>query len=201
MALLFDLDGTLLDSTADLAAATNAARRHLDLAPLPVAEIGLHIGWGLSHLLHHTLPSAQHGSLPACREVFMAHYAAHLVDHSRPYPGVTAFLARQPERSLGLVTNKPGRFVGAIVRAMGWTDAFGAVIAGDTLPTRKPHPGPLLAALEQLDAEPDRSMMVGDSEVDREAAARAGVEFVAVGWGRVAPTTPRVVEDLATWTP
>lgn len=128
----------------------------------------------------------------------MTHYAAHLVDRSAPYPGVDAFLASQPRGSLGLVTNKPSAFVTPILDALGWNDRFGVVLGGDTLPTRKPHPGPLLAALDALGARAGSSVFVGDSEVDREASRRAGIPFVAVRWGRVAQDAPVVVDDLAT---
>ncbi len=192
---LFDLDGTLLDTDADLAAAVNAARAALDLPALAVDAVRPHIGWGLGHLLRGTLPAALHGRLAAAREHFHAHYRAHLLDHSRPFADAEAVLATLGPARCGLVTNKPGAFVDALVDRLGWR--FGVVVAGDTLIARKPDPAPLRHAAAALGVEPTAATYVGDSEVDLEAAANAGMHFVAVAWGRVASRAPRVIERFA----
>ncbi|MCB9537948.1 MAG: HAD-IA family hydrolase [Myxococcales bacterium] len=192
---LFDLDGTLLDTDADLAAAVNAARAALGLPALGVDAVRPHIGWGLGHLLRGTLPAAQHARLSAAREHFHAHYRAHLLDHSRPFADADAVVAALGPARCGLVTNKPGAFVDALIERLGWR--FGVVVAGDTLAARKPDAAPLRHAAEALGAEPSTVTYVGDSEVDLEAAAAAGTAFAAVAWGRVAPRAPRVVERFA----
>ncbi len=194
-AFLFDLDGTLLDTDADLAAAVNAARAALALPPLDVEAVRPHIGWGLGHLLRGALPPAAHPGLAEARRHFHAHYRAHLLDHSRPFADADDVLAALGPARCGLVTNKPGAFVDAIIARLGWR--FGVVVAGDTLAARKPDPAPLLRAAATLGVDPATTTYVGDSEVDLEAAAAAGVDFVAVAWGRVAARAPRVVDRFA----
>ena len=195
----FDLDGTLLDTDADLAGSVNAARAGLALEPLPVGAIHRHIGWGLGHLLAHTIPEGMHARLPEAREHFHAHYRAHLLDASRPYADAEAVLERLGPARAGLVTNKPGAYTDAIVAGLGWR--FGVVVSGDTLPERKPRPEPLLHAASVLGVAPARATYVGDTEVDLEAAAAAGMGFVAVRWGRVADRAPRTIERFAALLP
>jgi phosphoglycolate phosphatase len=185
-ALLFDLDGTLIDSDADLAAAANRARGALGLAPLPVPDVRRHVGHGLAYLLQHVVPADLHARLPEARDAFVAWYRAHLLDATRPYPGAAEALDVLRGHPLGIVTNKPAMFLDPIIAGLGWGDRFGVVVGGDTLPERKPHPVPLLHAIARLGATPGRALYVGDSEVDRETAAAAGVRFLCVGWGRAA---------------
>lgn len=191
--VVFDLDGTLLDSSGDLAVAANQVRRHFDLSPLTVAEVEGGIGWGLGHLLGHVLPEPLHPRLPEARAVFIDTYSNALLVHSEAYPGAAALL-RQLPRPVGLVTNKPMGFTTPILEGLGWS--FDVVLGGDSLPQRKPDPAPLLAALEQLGCAPEHALFVGDSEVDQATAAAAGVRFAAVPWGRVAPQATFVLPSL-----
>ena len=191
--LLFDLDGTLLDTLGDLAAAANAARAMFGLDPVPDAAVAPHIGWGLGHLLSHVLPASNHAEMEAARATFMAHYGTHLLVHSVPFPGAEKLMRRRGARFVGLVTNKPSRFVAPILAGLGWH--FDVVIAGDTLPQRKPDPAPLLAAIDGL-PDGQRAIYIGDTEVDREAATGAGLCFVGVAWGRIAKTETRVIHRL-----
>ena len=195
-ALLIDLDGTLLDTAADLAGGANAARAHFGLPPLPIEAVAAHVGWGLGHLLTRTLPVELHPRMEEARAAFHACYAAHLLDHSRPYPGASALLEawRGP---LALVTNKPRAYVVPILEALGWVESFQAVVTGDD--ARKPAPEALWRALEGLGVAPEDALFVGDSEVDRDAAAAAGVAFVAVPWGRVATERRASLVELAAW--
>lgn len=195
-AWLFDLDGTLLDSLGDLADAANAARAAVGLEPWPEADVARHIGHGLGHLLQGVLPAELHPRMGAARAAFIAHYRANLLARSRPYPGVQPMFDALGGAPLGLVTNKPGMFVDAILDGLGWSARFQAVVAGDTLAARKPDPAPLLHALDILGVTPARAAYVGDSEVDRDAALAAGVRFIAVAWGRVAGATAETVDWL-----
>lgn len=196
-AILFDLDGTLLDSEGDLCDAANRARAALGLAPLPEADIRGHIGYGLRHLLERVVPESLHGRLDEARAAFVAWYGAHLLDRSRPYEGAGEALRALRAHPLGLVTNKPSMFLDPLLEGLGWRGLFGAVIGGDTLPERKPHPRPLLYAIERLGATPERAVYVGDSEVDRATAAAAGVRFIAVAWGRIAPAMTGTLARLS----
>jgi len=197
-AVLFDLDGTLLDSRGDLADAVNATRAALGVEPLSDEVVGGHIGRGLTALLEQALPPLSPVEFQASRAVFIAHYSANLLNRSRPYDGVEAMFDGLKGYRLGLVTNKPSMFTHGILRGLGWDTRFEVVVCGDTTPTRKPSPEPLLLGLEKLGAAPASAVFVGDTSVDAETAAAVGAPFVCVGWGAQATQTPRahVIESL-----
>jgi 2-phosphoglycolate phosphatase len=197
-AVLFDLDGTLLDSRGDLADAANATRAHIGLAALSDEAVEAHTGSGMMALLRGVLPEVEPSALETLREVFVAHYRAHLLDRSRPFPGVDAMFDALAGAALGLVTNKPTMFTAPILEGLGWSARFGVVVCGDTTPWRKPSPEPLLHGLAALGVGADRAVFVGDTPIDAETAAAAQVDFVCVGWGRAAARTDpsRVVASL-----
>lgn len=209
-AFLFDLDGTLLDSKGDLADAANAARRALGLAPLSDAEVELHTGWGMAALLRGVLPEADASGLERAREVFIEYYRGHLAVRSRPYASVQAMFDRLAGHPLGLVTNKPSIFGRPLLEHLDWTRRFDVLVFGDTLTARKPSAEPLLHAIRALGRSPETCVFVGDTPIDRDTAAAAGVRFVCVAWGRAAApriaagaeavneTLPETIEDLST---
>ena len=182
-ALLFDLDGTLLDSSGDLADSANASRSYFGLPPLSDSVILAQVGYGLGHLLRGLLPLHLHPRLLEARGAVRDHYQDHLLDRSSPYPGADRLLRRYPG-PMALVTNKPARFTDPIIQDLGWSEHFELILSGDSLSQRKPHPAPLHFALEVLKARPDQALFIGDSEVDEEAAQAAGVPFLCVAWGR-----------------
>ncbi|MCA9538828.1 MAG: HAD-IA family hydrolase [Myxococcales bacterium] len=197
---LFDLDGTLLDTAGDLADAVNAARAGFDLPPLADAQVAANVGHGLGHLMRAALPAHLHDRVDEARARFMAHYDAHLLERARPCPGAEAVLAALPVARRGLVTNAPSVFLSRLLAGLGW--AFGAVIDGDVAAWRKPAPGGLLAALSRLGARPDEALFIGDTDVDRAAAAAAGVPFATVAWGAIKDASvPRLdrLDGLLTW--
>ncbi|MFN3198045.1 MAG: HAD family hydrolase [Bradymonadia bacterium] len=207
LAVIFDLDGTLIDSTSDIATGANMVREHFGLAPWPEADVAAHIGWGLGHLLVNTLPELGPEEVQAGRAVFLQAYGTHLLDHTVPYPMVPEALSAlsAADIPLGLVTNKPGMFLEPVLEGLSWQSTFGCVFGGDTLPTRKPDPGPLLEAAAALEVPPARCLYVGDTEVDAEAASRAEMPFACVPWGRAAEGVNRVdsstvdFDALAIW--
>ena len=198
-AILFDLDGTLLDSRGDIADAVNVARARLGAPPLHDDDVERFIGRGSTWLLRQTLPNPDATRIAEARTIFFEHYRAHPLDRSTPFRDADRALANFAAAGIpmGLVTNKPRQLVVRILDGLGWTSRFGVVLAGDDLPERKPSPVPLLAALDQLGAARCQTLFVGDTDVDREAAAAAGVGFVAVAWGRVAVHAARVIEAFA----
>ena len=203
-AVLFDLDGTLLDSRGDLADAVNATRAALGVEPLSDEAVGGHIGRGLTALLEQALPPLRPIELQASRAVFIAHYSANLLNRSRPYEGVNDMFSGLRGYRLGLVTNKPSMFTHGILRGLGWDTRFEVVVCGDTTPTRKPSPEPLLLGLEKLGAAPASAVFVGDTSVDAETAAAVGAPFVCVEWGAHAAQTPRAsvigaLSELPAW--
>ncbi len=186
---LFDLDGTLINTALDIAAAVNATRARYLLPALPPEEVEGAVGYGATELLRATLPAHLHAHLDEARELFVSAYEAHLCVHTRPYEGVEGALARLAHSGarLALVTNKPERLTLPLLRALGWQDRFEVVICGDTLAERKPHPLPLLTALERLHCAPSEALFVGDTEVDAHAALAARVPLALVPYGRAAP--------------
>ena len=200
-AIVFDLDGTLIDSFADLAAAINRTRADAGLAPLPQAEVTRHVGQGTEHLVRRTVPGPPEGEA-AAHARFLDHYDRHLMEATRPYPGAEAALDRLAGLALGLVTNKPLRQTEAILGALGWRGRFALVLGGDSLPARKPDPLPLLHFLAQVRCDPADAAIVGDGLVDIQAGKAAGMHTVAVSHGntgrdRLAAASPdRVIDDL-----
>ena len=196
-AYLFDLDGTLLDSKGDLADAANAARAALGLAALPDAEVERHTGWGMAALLRGVLPEADAAGLESAREVFVRHYRTHLTSRSRPYPGVAEMFRALAGHPKGLVTNKPSMFGEPLLAELGWTTHFDVRVFGDTTAARKPDPAPLLHAVSALGCSRADCVYVGDTPIDQETAAAAGVRFVCVAWGRAAADAASRIDDLA----
>lgn len=180
-ALVFDLDGTLLDTAPVLTAAVNAARALGAHPPLAVATVAPHIGGGLGALLAATLPPGYDEA--AARAAFHATCRARLLE-SRPYPDADAVVAALGSRA-ALVTNKPRTYLDALLAHLGWR--FAAVVDGDDPAGRKPDPGPLLHAAARLGVAPAAALAIGDSPLDRAAARAAGMPYRPVAWGHVAP--------------
>lgn len=197
-AVLFDLDGTLADTLADLAASVNFVRAGRGLPPLPDPEIAKHIGDGAEALMARTVAPLEGEALSAAARQFKAHYLEHCLDRTRPFPGIPETLQHLAGIPLGIVSNKPRLQTARIARAFGWEARFGAIVAGDDLPQRKPDPRPLFAALARLGAQAAGSWMVGDSTNDLAAGRAAGMRTLAVAWGlqpldRLLPLCPEAV--------
>ena len=183
-ALLFDLDGTLIDSGDDLAAAVNHVLHQDGLSAVSREQVLQMLGDGASVLVGRAY--AHHGrEKPAdALERFRAHYRAHCLDATRPYPGVEELLRRlAPERAVAVATNKPVAFARRIVEGLGLTPLVDEIVGPEDADAPKPSPGMLLAALERLGRDPEQAVMIGDSPTDVEAGHRAGTATVAVLWG------------------
>lgn len=177
LALIFDLDGTLIDSLPDITAAANATLGVFDQAPLSQATIAGFVGHGFGHFLDNvvqTYPNlAKHRS--ALDDQFMQNYIA-ASGQSVLFDGVAETLARLKQTyPLGLCTNKATLPTQAVLDGLGWQSMFDAVVAGDTLEVKKPNPAPLLHCLDQLGAR--KCLYIGDSEVDAETAQAAEIPF------------------------
>jgi phosphoglycolate phosphatase len=177
---ILDLDGTLLDTLDDLAAAVNAALDAVGVPRRPVEEIRGFVGEGARRLVERAV--APHGHLAeAALAAWWARYEAHCLDATRPYPGIPALLAGAG-RTLAVHTNKPGALARKILDGLGLLGHFAAVVGGDEA-ARKPDPTGTLEILARLGATPADAVLVGDSKVDAATARAAGVRFVAVTWG------------------
>ena len=187
--IVFDLDGTLVDSRLDLAQAVNLARAELGLSPLAVAEVLGMVGEGARNLVRRALGGAPEPELlERGFAAFLRHYDRVCLDRTRPFPGVDALLERLSARlPLAVLTNKPERFSRRIVEHLGWGRRFERVVGGDTLATRKPDPEGLRAIAARLGAPPAALLLVGDSRIDARTADAAGSGLVLVSWGFASP--------------
>lgn len=209
-ALLFDLDGTLVDSVPDIAPAIDAMLADLGRAPAGEDRVRFWVGNGGRMLVRRALAFDAAGvpdddpSLPAAMESFFAHYQRSNGRCSRLYPGVAEALDAFAARGLpmAVITNKPARYIEPLFSALGILHHFAVLLGGDSLPVKKPDPEPLVRACERLSIPPSRALMVGDSRNDIEAARAAGCPVVAVDYGYnygrpIALDRPdRVVSDL-----
>lgn len=184
-AVVFDLDGTLVDSRRDLAAAVNSVRRERGLEPLPVARVVTFVGEGARKLVRRSLPESVDGpAFESAFERFLECYYHRCLDETRPYPGIESLLDALAGRyPLAVLTNKPERHTRKILAGLGLCRWLRFALGGDSLAVRKPDPGPLLETARRLGAEPPRVLMVGDSATDAETARRAGAPAVLVRWG------------------
>jgi phosphoglycolate phosphatase len=192
-AVLFDLDGTLVDSLADIAASVNHVLAELGHPVLDLATIRGHVGDGARALVERCLPA---GLAPAAVDAallrYQARYRSHLVVHTRPFDGIAALLAdlRAGGVRLGVVTNKPEGPARALVAQLFDAGTFEVVIGEGPLRPRKPSPEPALFAASALGVAPPRAAFVGDSAVDVETGRAAGMTAIGVAWGL------RPAEDL-----
>ena len=187
-AALFDLDGTLVDTAEDLAAAANRMLAELGRPALPEEGIRDYIGKGVVNLVHRCFEATGGGTEEEQRhalKVFERHYLSGIAVRSRPYPGVLEGLdaLERAGVAMGCVTNKAGRFTEALLVATGLRRYFGVVVSGDTVERKKPHPDPLLHAAGKLGAVPSETLMVGDSRNDVLSARAAGCPVVVVPYG------------------
>ncbi len=188
--IAFDLDGTLVDTAPDLAAALNHALGQLGRPPVPAESVRAMVGAGAARLLERGLAASgpPEEVAPLVREGlphFLAHYRANIAVMSRPFPGVEATLATLADRGLRLAicTNKPESLTQALLEALGWSQRFAAVLGADSRPWRKPDPRHLLDTLAAAGGTPSRAAFVGDSPTDAATAAAAGVPFILVTFG------------------
>jgi N-acetyl-D-muramate 6-phosphate phosphatase len=186
-AILFDLDGTLLDTAPDMAAALNVLRVEESLPRLPFPEVRPLVSHGARALVRHGFPAAQGQWFESLRQRFLAIYAGSLAIETRPYGGVLEALAYLDSQAVpwGIVTNKPQGLTGPLLDQLGLRARAGAIVCGDTLPERKPHPLPLLHAAAQLSVEPAASVYVGDAEGDVLAAQAAGMRAYVALYGYI----------------
>lgn len=185
-AVLFDLDGTLIDSAPDLGAAADAMRTARGLPSLPLERYRPMAGAGARGMLRVAFDMApDHEDYEAHKEAFFVRYEACMTQRTRAFPEVGELLSALLQRGLswGVVTNKSQRFTTPLTQAMPLFATARTVISGDTTPHAKPHPAPLLEAARQLDLCPAMCLYVGDDERDIAAGRAAGMPTVAARYG------------------
>jgi len=179
--LLFDLDGTLVDSRADLINSVNLMLAELGREPLPDARVINFIGEGARLLVERALSANQNGEprnpdIDGALEIFRRHYREHLLDHTRVYPEVEQTLNRLDHIPKAVVTNKPYEFTMELLEGIGLSSYFEVVFGGDSLAERKPSPMMLVEAARRCGAQASDCLMVGDSRVDVEAGRAASMK-------------------------
>jgi len=186
--LLFDLDGTLVDSSEDITSAVNRALRRLALPELPPGRIAGFVGSGVQKLVARTLQAVQEsGADPALvrslTEAYLDEYGRHLLDRTRLYEGVAETLEALAWADMAVVTNKPERFSREILEGLGAARHFSHILGGDSLDARKPDPAPLLEVMKRCRAGAAETVMVGDSAVDVKAGKAASVLTCGIAAG------------------
>ena len=203
--LVFDLDGTLIDSRRDLADATNVVLAELGAAPLPVDRVTQMVGEGAPVLVRRALTAAGlDPATPGALDRFLAAYDARLLVHTRPYPGMAeALSALQAHATLAVLTNKPALPTARILTALELAPHFAHVVGGDSPHGRKPDPAGLLHIIGLTRTSPGLTVLVGDSPIDRETARRAGTKvcLARYGFGFTFPPGSLAAEDLVVDSP
>jgi phosphoglycolate phosphatase len=192
--VLFDLDGTLVDSAPDLLAAVNAVLADAGRARLDLQTLRPVVSKGARAMLTLAFPDDAVAQREARLPLMLAHYANAIARHTHPFAGIESLLARieGAGKRWGIVTNKSASLARAVVAAMHWSDRCAVLVGGDTLAVAKPDPAPLLHACAQSGIDPSACVYVGDDERDIQAARAACMPSVAALWGyRQAHEDPR----------
>jgi len=182
--LIFDLDGTLIDSRLDLVYSVNATLEHLGRAPLAHEVIESYVGNGVAALVHRALgPGAFEEQVKHAQEFFLDYYRAHMLDNTVLYPGVREALEALGGRSMAVLTNKPVRFSEEILKGLDAARYFRFVYGGNSFSCKKPDPVGVQTLLRDLGTSANEAMMIGDSAVDVRTARNAGIWSCGVSYG------------------
>jgi len=184
--VVFDLDGTLIDSALDLALSVNAVRDHAGMGPIDHPTIYSYVGNGAPRLIRLALgDDASQSLVDECVEFFYIYYRDHMLDNTTLYPGVQEGLdaIRANGKTMAVLTNKPVRFSETIVERIGLGEHFVRVYGGNSFDSKKPDPYGMNLLIEEAEASPETTMMVGDSSVDVLTARNAGTPCCGVSYG------------------
>jgi phosphoglycolate phosphatase len=187
--LVFDLDGTLVDTKDDIAEAANVTLRELGLPPQEPRVLWGYVGHGIRVLLERALGTAHGDLVEPGLAIFMPWYRAHLLDRSAVYPGLREVIATLAGEGVvfSVLTNKLADMSRAIVDGLGLGPTFPLLVGGDTLAVRKPDPAGLVRLIDAAGVAPGRTLMVGDSPIDVATGRNAGVATCGVLWGFSGP--------------
>jgi len=195
--LVFDLDGTLVDSKQDLALSVNAMRTEMGLAPLPHDLIASYVGHGVTLLVRRSLGTQATGeNVEKGLAFFLAYYRDHMLDHTSPYPGVAEALEKLGGHKMAVLTNKPVNFSREMLTRLGFASYFAYIYGGNSFPQKKPDPIGLHKLMEDLQISARETLMVGDSDTDVLTGRNAGVWTCGVTYGFGAHTLQKVSPDL-----
>ncbi len=184
--LVLDLDGTLIDSSLDLALAVNATRARFGLDPLSLDQVASYVGNGAEMLIRRSLqPDASDQSVRDGLQFFLLYYREHMLVNTKLYPGVREALEswRAAGKRMAVLTNKPVRFSRDLVAGLGIAEFFARLYGGNSFASKKPDPYGLKFIMRELRTTPDRTLMIGDSSVDVLTARNAGTACAGVTFG------------------
>jgi phosphoglycolate phosphatase len=201
--LIFDLDGTLIDSGIDLALSVNATLKELGRQPLPHDQIFSYVGQGAARLIEQALGAGC--TAEECEQglaFFLSYYRQHMLDNTVTYPGVREALAAFDGMPMAVLTNKPVRFSRQILEGLGLASYFRYIYGGNSFETKKPNPAGMGVLMRDFGAAPGQVMLVGDSEIDVQTARNAGTWCCCVSYGlgsaRLADFPPDLMVDSLT---
>jgi phosphoglycolate phosphatase len=202
--LIFDLDGTLIDSKRDLADSVNATRVWMGFPALPDATVSSYVGDGAPTLIRRAFPGAGEDDLARALRHFLDYYHEHMLDATTLYPSVREALDRFRDARvpMAVLTNKPVRFSVQLMEGLGLEKHFFRIYGGNSFEEKKPHPRGIDMLVAESSAARERSIMVGDSAVDIRTARNAGVQACGVSWGFqpetfVASPPDFVIDDMS----
>ena len=195
--LVFDLDGTLVDSKQDLALSVNAMRQEMGLSPLSLELISSYVGHGVALLVRRSLGTqATDENVEKGLAFFLDYYRKHMLDNTAPYPGVSEALEKLTGHKMAVLTNKPVNFSREMISRLGFEKYFSYVYGGNSFPQKKPDPVGLHKLMADLGTSPVQTAMVGDSDTDILTGRNAGVLTCGVTYGFGAHTLDKVSPDL-----
>ncbi|GAB4390874.1 MAG: hypothetical protein Kow0025_25870 [Thermodesulfovibrionales bacterium] len=203
--IIFDLDGTLVDTTPDISKALNHALAPFGAGPFSDRETEALVGEGTARLIEKALGPERAAARDEALSRFVAYYSAHLVEGSRTYPGVAEALEHLDHVRKAVLSNKDEAPSRRLLEELGLARHFDLVAGSDSVPERKPSPAPVRHVLDALSVRPDEALMVGDSDYDVQAARGAGVRVVAVTYGyrprEVLAGADHMIDEMAALVP
>ncbi len=181
--IIYDLDGTLVDTREDIARAANHMQDQMGHPKMTTEEICRHVGRGLHALIQGCLQTEEPKMIEKGSKIYRDHYARHMLDSSRLYPGTLEILGYFKERNQAVITNKPNPFSYELLNALGVADYFFEIIPGNSGHAHKPDPGSIFHLMKNRNTGPEETLFIGDSLIDIETGRNAGVETVVLTHG------------------
>ncbi len=181
--IVYDFDGTLVDTKIDIAISVNCVLEELALPSLPQETIFNYVGRGVHNLMTQSLKGTGFTNTPLAIELFMNHYEKHLMDNTDFFPNCRDIIHTFSHKKQAILSNKPSKFIKAILKNLNCLDPFCQILGGDSFENKKPDPQGLIYLMNNFNFSSRNLIMVGDSLVDIETAKRAGVPVCAVTYG------------------
>lgn len=178
--VIYDLDGTLVDTRKDIAEAANHLRQTMNLPPLAENEVRHFVGRGLHYLIKSLLGTEDAKAVEKGAKIYREYYRGHMLDHSRLYPGAADLLKYFSDRKQAIMTNKPNPFSRDMLTRLGVADSFMEIIAGDSVYPKKPDPSAVRFLMERAGSRKEETLFIGDSLIDIETSRKAGIPIVVV---------------------